>query len=143
MPATVSLYNHTVFRFVTGLDSATDVFKAKLLTVATFNATHTTLAQTGGTEVAAGFGYATGGAIATSPTISLVAPNDAKFDANDVVWTATGGSITARYAILYNSSDTDQPPLAFIDFGEFETANDGEPFSIIWAADGIITFTTP
>lgn len=141
MPVTVSLYNHTAYRFLSGENSIADTYKANLLTAATFNATHTTLAQTGGTEVATAFGYTAGGAIASNPSISLVAPNDAKFDLNDVVWTATGGSIIARYSILYNSSDSGSPPVAFIDFGEFETAEAGTPFSLIWSPSGVIVFS--
>lgn len=142
MPVTISLYNHTVFRFVSGADSVSDTYKAKLLTAATFNASHTTLAQTGGTEVADGFGYLAGGAVAPSPNFALVAPNDARFDLGDVEWPAVGGSIIARYAILYNATDADNPPVAFIDFGEFETAEDGGAFRLVWDPSGLITFTT-
>lgn len=141
MAVTISLYNHTSQRFASGANAAGDTYKVKLLTAATFNATHTTLTQTGGTEVANGNGYTTGGATLSNVTITTVTTNDAKFDADDVTWSATGGSITASYAILYNDTDTDDPPVAFIDFGASEVADSGTDFKIVWNASGIIMFT--
>jgi len=139
---TVSLYNHTTARFASGANASTDTYKVKLLTAATFDATHTTLAATGGTEVASGTGYTTGGQDLTNVTVSTVTTNDAKFDADDVTWSASGGSIAASYAILFNDTDTDDPPLLFIDFGTEESAGDGTDFKIVWNADGIVSFTT-
>jgi hypothetical protein len=141
MPVAISVYNHTAARFADGSNTATDTYKVKLLTAATFDATHTTLAATGGTEVASGNGYTTGGAALTGVAVTTVTTNDAKFDANDVTWSAVGGSITASYAILYNDTDANDPPLAFIDFGGAESAGDGTNFLIVWNASGIFTFT--
>lgn len=141
MPVSISLYNHTAQRFASGANAAADTYKVKLLTAATFNATHTTLAATGGTEVASGNGYTTGGATLANVAITTVTTNDAKFDADDVVWSASGGAITASYAILYNATDTDSPPVAFINFDGSESAGDGTDFKIVWNASGIVTFT--
>ena len=49
-------------------------------------------------EVANAFGYTTGG-IAT--TLSRSGTTTVTFDCTDVQWTASGGSITARFAVLY------------------------------------------
>ena len=141
MAVTISLYNHTAKRFAEGSNAVGDTYKVKLLTAATFNATHTTLAATGGTEVANGNGYTTGGATLANVAVTTVTTNDAKFDADDASWTASGGAITANYAILYNSTDTDSPPVAFVDFGGSQTAGDGTDFKVIWNANGIFTFT--
>ena len=141
MPVSVSLYNHTAARFADGSNAASDTYKVKLLTAATFSAAHTTLAATGGTEVANANGYTTGGATLANLAVTTVTTNDAKFDADDVTWTASGGSITAAYAILYNDTDASDPPVAFIDFGGSQTAGDGTDFKIIWNASGIFTFT--
>lgn len=141
MPVSISLYNHTAQRFASGANVAADTYKVKLLTAATFNATHTTLAATGGTEVANGNGYTTGGATLANVAITTVTTNDAKFDADDVVWSASGGAITASYAILYNATDTDSPPVAFINFDGSVSAGDGTDFKIVWNASGIVTFT--
>lgn len=141
MPVTISLYNHTAKLFADGSNAAADTYKVRLMSAATFNATHTTLAATSGTEVANGNGYTTGGATLAGVTVATTTTNDATFDANDVTWSASGGSISAVAAILYNSTDTNSPPLAFIDFGGTETAGDGTDFKIVWNASGIFTFT--
>jgi hypothetical protein len=141
MAVTVNLYNHTAQRFASGANAVGDTYKVKLLTAATFDATHTTLAATGGTEVANANGYTTGGATLANVAVTTVTTNDAKFDADDVSWTASGGAITASYGILYNDSDTDDPPVAFIDFDGSESAGDTTDFRIVWNASGILTFT--
>lgn len=141
MAVTISLYNHTAKLFANGSNAVDDTYKVKLLTAATFDATHTTLAATGGTEAATGTGYTAGGATLTSVAVTTETTNDAKFDAADVVWTASGGSIIASYAILYNDTDTDNPPLAFIDFGGSQSAGDGTDFLIVWNNSGIFTFS--
>lgn len=141
MAPTISLYNHTRARFASGANAVGDTYKVKLLTAATFNATHTTLAATGGTEVANGNGYTTGGATLANVAVTTVNTNEAKFDADDATWAASGGAITASFAILYNDTDADDPPVAFIDFDGAETAGTGTDFKIIWNANGIVTFT--
>ena len=141
MAVTISLYNHTAKRFAEGSNAVGDTYKVKLLTAATFNATHTTLAATGGTEATTGTGYTAGGATLSGVTVTTTTTNDATFDANDVTWSASGGAIAAAYAILYNDTDTDDPPVAFIDFGGTESAGDGTDFKIVWNASGIFTFT--
>ena len=141
MAVTISTYNHTAKRFAEGSNAVDDTYRVKLLTAATFNATHTTLAATGGTEVTNGNGYTTGGAALTSVAVTTETTNDAKFTAAEVVWTATGGSIAASYAILYNDTDADDPPVAFIDFGGSQSAGDTAQFKIIWNASGIFTFS--
>lgn len=141
MPVTISLYNHTPQRFASGANAVGDTYKVKLLTAATFDATHTTLAATGGTEVANANGYITGGATLANVAVTTVTTNDAMFDADDVTWTASGGAIAASYAILYNDTDANDPPVAFIDFGGSESAGAGTDFKIVWNAAGIVSFT--
>lgn len=141
MAVTISLYNHTAQRFASGANAPGDTYKVKLLTAATFDATHTTLAATGGTEVANGNGYTTGGATLANVAVTTVTTNDAKFDADDITWSASGGSIAAAFAILYNDTDANDPPVAFIDFDGTQTAADGTEFKVAWNAGGIFTFT--
>jgi hypothetical protein len=138
---TISLYNHTAAKFADGSFAAADTYKVKLLTAATFDATHTTLAGTGGTESTTATGYTAGGQALASVAVTTVTTNDAKFDANDLTWSASGGAIVASYAILYNDTDADDPPLAFIDFGGSESAGSGTDFIIVWNASGIFTWT--
>lgn len=148
MPVTVSNFDHNALRFAAGQNEASpnttnNTYKVALYTDATFVASATTLAAvTPKTEVAAGNGYTASGATLTGVAYTQVTTNDAKFDANDVSWSVpAGGSLSAAYAILYNDTDTSDPPLLFIDFGETITVTDGGIFQIIWDSNGIFTFT--
>jgi len=140
MAVTISLYNHTAKRFADGSNAVGDTYKVKLLSAATFDATHTTLTATGGTETS-NTGYTAGGATLANVAVSTVTTNDAAFDADDVTWTATGGALAASYAIIYNDTDTNDPPVAFIDFGGSQSAGTGTDFKLVWNASGIFTFT--
>lgn len=141
MAVTISLYNHTAQLFASGANLAADTYKVKLYATATFNAANTTLASITGTEATTGTGYTAGGQALAGVSVTTVTTNDAKFDANDVTWTASGGSITAAYAVIYNDTDANDPPIAFIDFDGSQSAGDGTDFKIVWNANGIFTFT--
>ena len=101
MAPTISLYNHTRARFASGANAVGDTYKVKLLTAATFNATHTTLAATGGTEVANGNGYTTGGV-----TVACTVAKDTATDRVTLTFAAgswTSSTITAAAAVIYKS----------------------------------------
>ena len=74
------------------------------LKIALFTSTYTPNVSTDTTyagltnEVANSNGYTTGGITVVSTTTG------ANFDVENPVWTADGGSITARYAVLYNDT---------------------------------------
>lgn len=55
-------------------------------------------------EVATANGYTQDGISVTSQTAVIVDTNTLRFNSDGVVWTAAGGSITARFAVFY--SDT-------------------------------------
>ena len=94
MAVTVSLYNHTSKPLLErGIG---DTYKVRLVSAGSFNATHTTLSGTGATEVTQANGYTTGGATLANITVSTVTTNDAKWDADDVTWNASGGTIQAE-----------------------------------------------
>jgi hypothetical protein len=141
MASSISLYNHTTARFANGANAVGDTYKLMLCSAATFDGANTTLAGITKTEIS-GNGYTAGGATLTGVAVTTVTTNDAKFDANDVSITASGGSIAASHAILYNDTDADDPPVAFLNFDGTITANDGVPFVVQWNANGIVTFTT-
>jgi hypothetical protein len=143
MAVTISLYNHTARRFADGANLVGDTYKVMLCTAATFDAANTTLAGITKTEVASGSGYTTGGATLAGVTVTTTTTNGATFDAADASWSASGGDIEAAFAILYNDTDADDPPVAFIDFDGAKTAADGTDFLIVWNADGIIKWTVP
>lgn len=140
MAVTISLYNHTARLFASGANAAADTYKVMLCSAATFSAANETLASITKTEVS-GNGYTAGGATLANVAVTTTTTNDATFDADDATWTASGGSITASYAILYNATDSGSPPLAFIDFGGSESAGNGTQFRLNWNASGIFSFT--
>lgn len=143
MAVTIQRYNHTRQRFVSGANASSDTYKVMLCTSATFNATHTTLAAITRTEIAAANGYVAGGITLTGVTSAIVNTDGANWDADNMSVTASGGSISALFGILYNDTDADDPPLYFIDFDGTVTAPDGVPFVIEWDAAGIETFNNP
>jgi hypothetical protein len=141
MAVTISLYDHTAKLFAEGSNASGDTYKVKLYASATFTASDTTLAGITGTEATTGTGYTAGGQALANVAVTTVTTNDAKFDADDLTWTASGGSITASYAVIYNDTDANDPPLAFINFDGSQSAGDGTDFKIVWNANGIFTFT--
>lgn len=143
MAVTITLYNHTAQKIQSGAFDAGDTFKVALYSAMTFDASHTTKAavDAAATELSTANGYTAGGATLANVAVTTVTTNDSKFDADDVTWTASGGSIAAAYALIYDDTETDDPPMASIDFGETLTAADGLPFKITWNASGIFTVT--
>jgi hypothetical protein len=138
--ATISLYNHTRSRFASGANAAADTYRVILCTAATFNAADTTLAGITYTEVTNANGYTTGGQALANVVVSIVSTSNARFDADDSSWAATGAGISASRAILVNATDANSPPVAFIDLGGTQTAAAGTNFLLRWAAGGIISF---
>lgn len=143
MAVTISLYNHTAAKFADGSFAVGDTYKVNLYTTLTFDATATTktAAESGATQVATANGYTQDTKALTGVAVTTVTTNDAKLDADDVTWTASGGSITASKALIYNDTDTNDPPVAYIDFDGSQSAGSGTDFKIIWNASGIITWT--
>jgi hypothetical protein len=141
MAVTISLYNHTARLFAAGENAEGDTYKVKLYSAATFAAADTTLAGITGTEATTGTGYVAGGETLANVSVTTVTTNDAKFDADDVTWTAAGGSIDAAFAVIYNDTDVNDPPIAFIDFDGTQSAGDTTDFKVVWNANGIFTFT--
>ena len=141
MAVTISLYNHTARLFAAGENAEGDTYKVKLYSAATFDAADTTLVGITGTEATTGTGYDAGGETLANVAVTTVTTNDAKFDADDVTWTAAGGSIDAAFAVIYNDTDANDPPIAFIDFDGTQSAGDTTDFKVVWNANGIFTFT--
>ena len=84
------------------------------------------------TEIAAGNGYSAGGTAATVTTSSQ-SSGTYTLAANQVVFTASGGSIANfRYPDLYNDTPTSpaDPLIAWWDYGSTLTVADGETFTV-------------
>lgn len=95
-------------------------------------------------ELSTANGYTAGGATLTNVSFTYTgATNIFNMDADDVTWTST--TITARYAVVYDSTPaTNKPLICYIDFGQNESTT-GEDFKITWDANGIckLTVTAP
>lgn len=121
------------------LDLDNDSFKCAL-----FTSTHTP-AQTDDSytalanEVANGLGYLTGGVALTSVTWTE-SSGTVTFDAADISWTASGGSIVGRYAIIYDDTDAGKQLVAMslLDNAPADiTVTDGNTLTLQLNANGI------
>lgn len=141
MAVTISLYDHTAKRFADGSNGVEDTYRLLLCTAATFDATDAALASIAKTESPTGTGYPAGGPALSGVAVSISDTNGAAFSADNVTLSAEGGSIEAEFAVLYNESNEDNAPVAFINFGEPQAAPDGTDFLIIWSENGIIKWS--
>lgn len=140
MAETVTLYDHTIFRFQSGANIAADTYKLILCTALTFNAAHTQLSQITYTELANGNGYTSGGITLQNVVISQVNTSESMFDADDVEITAGGSSLSASKALLINATDANSPPLAVYDFDGTKTTPASAKFKVRWPTSGIFSF---
>ena len=102
-------------------DFENDTFKMALYTSsATLDAS--TTAYTVTTEVS-GTGYTAGGQALDSPTVTL-SGTTAFVDFADETWTTA--TITARGALIYNSTAAGNPAVAVFDFGADKTSTAGD-----------------
>lgn len=94
------------------------------------------------TNQVTGTGYTAGGATLGSMTFTYTgASNLWTFDAADTSWTTS--TITARYAVIYDSTpatDATRPLIAYQNFTSDQSSSGGT-FLISWNASGIFTIT--
>jgi hypothetical protein len=92
-------------------------------------------------EIPAGNGYTTGGN--TAAVVSSAQTNGVYklVLADPTTWTASGGAMaTFRYAVLYNSSATNNLLVGFWDYGSAVTLADGDSFTVDFdPAAGVLT----
>jgi len=131
--ATFNKFNAFVEHLAEGVHALdADTLKVMLTNTAPV-ATNSVLADL--TEIAAGNGYTAGG---TQATVSSSAQTSGtyKLVLNDVVFTASGGTIGPfRYAVLYNDTPSSpaDPLIGWHDYGSSITLLAGETFT--WNAD--------
>ena len=91
------------------------------------------------TEISAGNGYTAGGTAVTI-TASSQTGGTYKLVGNDVVFTASGGSIgPLRYAVLYNSTPAAGNLIGWWDYGSALTLADGSTLTVDFSAtNGIL-----
>ena len=123
-------------------DLDTHGFKLALFTSTYSPSTASTTFSVLTNQVAEANGYLAGGKALESITWAQTG-GIAKFDAADVVWTAASGSITARYAVLYNTTVAGAGDLIgyfLLDATPADvTATDGNTLTVQWHTDGIFT----
>ena len=96
--------------------------------------THTAWADVSANEVS-GTGYTTGGATLANKTVTQDNTDDeGVFDADDVTWSSA--TITARYAVIYDTTATNKL-ICLIDFASDQTSTNGD-FTITFDAEGIL-----
>ena len=146
MAASITFYQ--TFRKWIGdgtFDMDTDTFKVTLHT-STYTpnaATHTVYADLTN-ELSTANGYTNGGATIGSVTFTQAGATVA-FDAADTAWTASGGSIVARYAVIRKSGTANarvDPLVAYILMDTTPadvTTPAGNPLTLVWNASGIFT----
>lgn len=110
----------------------TDVLKIALIkadATGTYDYTTTNYSDvTGNSDEASGTGYTVGGATLANVTVGI----DGRMaipDFDNPSWNASGGTLEARGAIIYNTSQSDKA-VAVIDFGEDKTATN-DTFTIV------------
>lgn len=121
------------------LDLDTDLMEMRLYTSASNISTASLSdASTATNEVAGGTGYA---ADALTVTVTESA-GTTTVDSTDGQWTAAGGSITARYAAIIDTSATPDEVICHcqLDTGDV-TATDGNTFTVQINASGVFTLT--
>ena len=97
-------------------------------------------------ELSTANGYTSGGATLGSVVWTRTGAT-VKFDAADTVWTASGGSIVARYAVIRKDGTANaivSPLIAYILLDTTPadvTATAGNPLTLAWNASGIFTLT--
>lgn len=143
MSTTTNLYNHTVNRFNEGVNAEADTYKLMLLSGGTFTGAHTTLAQVQatGTEVY-GNNWPVGGYTLTGVTSAVADTDGGSWTFDEVIQEITGGSLGPYdHYVIYNDTDTDDPPVCLVIMESALTVTSGNSVSIRPPAGGLITWT--
>lgn len=134
--AVVTTFSHKFLEEVVQAehDVTTDTLKIILVDAAfTFDPdTHATYADCSANEIATGNGYTTGGETLTNVAVSIDSSADqVDIDADNVTWTATGGTIPETgAAIIYNDTHANDTVVMCIDFGADYITTDTKLFQI-------------
>jgi hypothetical protein len=116
-------------------DTTADRFKVMLVTSSYTPDFGTHDFKSDVTNEVSGTGYDAGGKSLSSVTLTQ-SGGTITFDAADVTWTSS--TITARGAVIYDDSLTNDPLIAYIDFGADKSSSSGD-FVLSFNASGIFT----
>lgn len=142
MTASISFYDSFKANLgATPLDMNSDTFKMMLVTSSyTFAATHTVKTDITN-ELSTANGYTAGGATLASLVFSQTS-GTAKWDAADVTWTASGGSLVFRRGVIYDDTAASDPVILSVLFDTTPadiTIASGDTYQVAWNASGIFT----
>lgn len=135
---TIKLFDHTLSRCASGANAEGDTYQAILCSAVTFDASATTLAGITYTELPLANGYTPGGLPLANVAIETFNTTDARLVADETAFAASGGNLVAGFALVYNDTDADDPPLCLVDFEGDRLAPDGNSLRIQWPAAGLI-----
>lgn len=151
MAVTVSFYDTFIERMGDGsMDMDTDSFKVILMSSGhSFASSHTAKSQVNSNQIASTNGYTQDSTVGELKSVTWNFASSAQtFDAADLTWTASGGSITASHAVMYDdtmSTSGGDPEtdglVCSINFGQSESAGDATDFKITWDSSGIFKIT--
>ena len=130
------------------IDLDSDTFKMALF-LSTSNAATLSTSGLGNltNQHAAGNGYTTAGETMTSVTWNR-SGGTTTFDCADVVWTASGGSIVARFAVIYDDTVTSPVADPLVAFSLLDntpadvTATNGNTLTVQISTSGVFTIAT-
>lgn len=139
MTASITFYDSWIKKLAQAAVLDTDTFKVGLTTSSyTPNgATHDEYADITNELSGSGYALATLGSVTFNNSSGTVT-----FDAADTVFTASGGSLVARYAFIYDDTVTGDPLVAYILLDTTPanvTVTDGNTLTLQWNASGIFT----
>lgn len=143
MAATITFY-HSFFEKLGNkeIDLNSDTFKV-ILTSSSYTpdaATHDEYADITN-ELATANGYTQNDKTLGTPTWTN-SSGTLTWDAANTVWTASGGSIVARYAVIFDDTATGDPLVAYVLLDATPadvTATTGNTLTLAWNASGIFT----
>lgn len=153
MATSITIYSNGNLNMLRAIDMSvggTANFKVGLVTSAYTPAktTDNVWANASGSEIS-NAGYTAGGAGLQNPTLTLSGSTATFTTGTNTVWTASGGSIVARYAILYavgTFNSLVNPLIAYILMDTTPadvTVTNGNTLTLAWNASGIVTWTSP
>ena len=116
-------------------DTTADRFKVMLVTSSYTPNFGTHDFKSDVTNEVSGTGYDAGGKSLSSVTLTQ-SGGTITFDAADLTWASS--TITARAAVVYDDSLTNDPLIAYIDFGADKSSSAGD-FVLSFNASGIFT----
>lgn len=122
--ASYNKYTAAIEPLMEAINSGSDTWKVALAT--SVNAADTAFTP-GTTDLATGNGYTQGGNTASVSSASQTGGTYKLVLSSPTAWTASGGSFSFRYVILWNS--TNSIPVGYWDYGSTVTVNAGDTFT--------------